>query len=376
MMFTRLLLNSGTKIHGSSGYKPISLLYCNINNTGCLSQHRGVASSGKTTGNTHKSASGRNSRFSNKKKYAQYARNGARDTSKDKIKKPQAPAKAKDIFDIVSTNIPSIFTVSGYERDETDPLIRWSKDSNALFNGNTEFLPPSYFNHQLPSHGIPEFAFVGKSNVGKSSLTSALLGSQTTVRISKQPGCTRSVNYFGFLKPKQPTLAGGTAGGGAGHCAYIVDMPGYGFAKNAKGEQTRWQSIVEGYITSRDQGVLRRVFILVDSRHGIKQADVEMMRLLNSGAIPYQIIFTKCDLVDMDTLQHTLTDAFDVIMSKDGIVCIPEVHVISTATGVGLHELKLVMTEIYRQNWAIGGPSYSEEAFSAGDMIVDSQQSR
>lgn len=143
------------------------------------------------------------------------------------------------------TSIPTVYTLK-----ELDPIISFSKTgkvSKSLFGSTMKYIPPSEFGYKLPNDGAPEFAFVGRSNVGKSSLVDCLLGNHKIVKISKEPGCTKSINYFAALKTRD----------GSNHLAYFVDLPGYGFAKTSKDEQVKWSKIIQSYLTTRDQTVLR-----------------------------------------------------------------------------------------------------------------------
>ena len=107
------------------------------------------------------------------------------------------------------------------------------------------YITPVEFGYQLPRTNVPEYAFIGRSNVGKSSLVNALLGNSKLVRVSKSPGCTQSVNYYALEKNKQsPTI-------------YLVDLPGYGYAKASKTDREAWRTTITGYLHSRMQGTLR-----------------------------------------------------------------------------------------------------------------------
>lgn len=144
---------------------------------------------------------------------------------------------------VLQTNATSIYTST-----PLDPIVdcdKWIGEARKMFGYPTKYCTPSDFNYKYPDNHVPEFAFVGRSNVGKSSLVGALLGDEKLVRTSKMPGCTRNVNYFAFFKGKNS------------HQTYMVDLPGYGFAKAAKTDKRKWQSYVEGYLRERHQTVLR-----------------------------------------------------------------------------------------------------------------------
>ena len=130
-----------------------------------------------------------------------------------------------------------------------------------------EFLPPA---------NRPEIAFAGRSNVGKSSLINALIGQGSLARTSNTPGRTQELNYYQCEEP-----------------LYLVDMPGYGFAKAPKDLVKRWTRLVKAYLAGRP--TLRRVFLLIDARHGLKPVDREIMSLLDTAGVVYQVVLTKTD---------------------------------------------------------------------------------
>lgn len=181
---------------------------------------------------------------------------------KPKAKTPWEPAgrrvNAKPIqqdFNIIESSIPSIVTCNLFDPDLSH-LKSWASDANRLFSLESVFVKPSVFDYKLPSHGNPEFAFIGRSNVGKSSLVNALLGNGSKLAyISKEPGCTRSVNFFAFVKDSE--VKNDIHSSIAGHVMYLVDLPGYGFAKASKKDQESWQAHIDNYIMQRDPSILR-----------------------------------------------------------------------------------------------------------------------
>ena len=128
----------------------------------------------------------------------------------------------------------------------------------------------------IPPTNFPEIAFAGRSNVGKSSLINAVTGRNSLVRTSKTPGCTKQLNFFNLDEK-----------------IYLVDMPGYGYAKQSKTTIAGWNKLIQQYLTGRPN--LQRIYLLIDSRHGFKNSDKEIMRLLDDKAVSYQIVFTKVD---------------------------------------------------------------------------------
>lgn len=139
---------------------------------------------------------------------------------------------------------------------------------------------------QLPHLTLPEVAFIGRSNVGKSSLLNALTNNGRLARTSQTPGATKQLNFFNVSD-----------------IMHLVDVPGYGYAKAAKKDVRKWQGTLFDYLRGRAQ--LARAFMLVDARHGIKDADKDMFTLLNDSAVSFQIVLTKIDKVTPDELAFT-----------------------------------------------------------------------
>lgn len=137
---------------------------------------------------------------------------------------------------------------------------------------------------QLPELHLPEVAFIGRSNVGKSSLLNALTNNGKLARTSQTPGATKQLNFFNVMD-----------------ILHLVDVPGYGYAKASKKDVKTWQGTLFAYLRGRSQ--LARAFMLVDSRHGIKEADTEMFKLLNDAAVSFQIVLTKTDKITPEELE-------------------------------------------------------------------------
>jgi GTP-binding protein len=147
-----------------------------------------------------------------------------------------------------------------------------------LFEGPCTFVKGVVAIDGLPNDGKPEIAFAGRSNVGKSSLINALTGQKSLARVSVTPGRTRELNFF--------TL-------GKGDAFYLVDMPGYGYARASKAEVKGWTRLIQDYLKGRRE--LKRVFLLIDARHGLKASDREIMTLMDEAAVSYQGVLTKAD---------------------------------------------------------------------------------
>ncbi len=157
-----------------------------------------------------------------------------------------------------------------------------------LFNKKCDFVLSVANLNQLPDGDRVEVAFAGRSNVGKSSLINALFGQKKLAKTSSTPGRTQQLNYFN-LDDK----------------LYLVDLPGYGFAKAPKDIVKNWQKLINFYLVGR--ATLRRVFLLIDSRHGIKKIDEEIMEMLDKAAVTYQIVLTKIDKISAKELEKVLT---------------------------------------------------------------------
>ncbi|MEZ5776169.1 MAG: ribosome biogenesis GTP-binding protein YihA/YsxC [Hyphomicrobiaceae bacterium] len=178
----------------------------------------------------------------------------------------------------------------------------------------------------LPEPLGPEIAFAGRSNVGKSSLINAVTARRGLARTSNTPGRTQELNFF---------VAEGVA-------LSIVDMPGYGFASAPKPLVDAWTRLIRAYL--RGRVTLRRVFLLVDSRHGVKANDEEMMALLDEAAVPYQVVLTKCDKPGSKALAATLADTAARIARRPA--AFPIVLVTSSEKGTGIDELRAAIAGI------------------------------
>ena len=173
---------------------------------------------------------------------------------------------------------------------------------------------------QLPAGDRPEFAFAGRSNVGKSSLVNALTGRNKLARSSAEPGRTRELNYF--------DLGEGTA--------WMVDLPGYGYAKVSRTQAEAWMALTRDYL--RGRAALRRVFLLIDSRRGIMAPDTEMMDMLDASAVNYQIVLTKIDKLKSGQAARVQADTEAAIKTHGAAH--PCVHLTSSEKGSGLAELR------------------------------------
>jgi GTP-binding protein len=190
-----------------------------------------------------------------------------------------------------------------------------------LFAGPIEFLKSAPELQFLPDPTVPEVAFAGRSNVGKSSLLNALTNRKGLARTSNTPGRTQELNFFDVGDPLQLRL---------------VDMPGYGFAEAPKDLVRRWRYLVNDYL--RGRAVLKRALVLVDSRHGLKDVDREIMAMLDDAAVGYHLVMTKEDKVKASAL-GAIYEATMVEAAKHPAAH-PSIFTTSSETGSGIAELR------------------------------------
>jgi len=191
-----------------------------------------------------------------------------------------------------------------------------------LFAGQVEFLKGVVAMDGLPPADRAEVCFAGRSNVGKSSLINALTGRKGLARASNTPGRTQEINYF--------TL-------GADH--YLVDLPGYGFAEAPVAVVKRWQALLRAYLAGRQ--TLRRAFVLVDARHGIKPVDEEIMALLDTAAVTFQCVLTKADKVKPQDQERMLAQVRGKLATHPA--AFPEILLTSSEKGEGLETLRAII---------------------------------
>ncbi len=189
-----------------------------------------------------------------------------------------------------------------------------------LFNSDMVQFRLGVANHDgFPLAEIPEVCFAGRSNVGKSSLINALTNRHGLARASNTPGRTQELNYFGIADKLN-----------------LVDLPGYGFAEAPKKKVDIWNALIRDYMQGRRQ--LRRVFILIDSRHGVKELDKEIFAMLDKAGVNYQIVLTKIDKISKAALDKIISDA--TIISEKFIAVHPKILVTSSEERIGLDMLR------------------------------------
>lgn len=201
-----------------------------------------------------------------------------------------------------------------------------TEDARKLFAGPVSFLKSAPELRFLPDAEVPEVAFAGRSNVGKSSLLNALTNRNALARTSNTPGRTQELNFFDVGEPLALRL---------------VDMPGYGFAKAPKDMVRKWRYLVNDYL--RGRMVLKRALVLIDSRHGIKEVDRDILKMLDDAAVSYRIVLTKADKVKATELADVRARTEEEARKRPAAH--PDILSTSSEGGMGIAELRAAVLE-------------------------------
>lgn len=191
-----------------------------------------------------------------------------------------------------------------------------------LFAGPVDFVKGVVAMNGLPPADRVEVCFAGRSNVGKSSLINALTGRKALARASNTPGRTQEINYFAL-----------------GDQRYLVDLPGYGYAEAPVAVVAKWQDLLKNYLSGR--ATLRRAFVLVDTRHGVKKVDEEIMTLLDKSAVTFQVVMTKADKVSLAERDKVLAQVRGALSKHPASY--PEIVLTSSEKGDGIETLRAII---------------------------------
>lgn len=206
-----------------------------------------------------------------------------------------------------------------------EPTAEERETGRLMFAGPIEFLKGAVAMDGLPPADRLEVCFAGRSNVGKSSLINALTGRKNLARASNTPGRTQEINYFTVDEDR-----------------YLVDLPGYGFAEAPKAIVEKWQRLLKAYLAGRQ--TLRRAFVLIDTRHGIKAVDEEILTLLDRSAVTFQVVLTKADKVkelDRDAIFAQVRAAL-----QKHPAAFPEIVLTSSEKGEGIETLRAIIASL------------------------------
>jgi GTP-binding protein len=206
-----------------------------------------------------------------------------------------------------------------------EPSAEDRETGRLLFAGPIDFVKGAVAMDGLPPADRPEICFAGRSNVGKSSLINALTGRKNLARASNTPGRTQEINYFT-----------------AADSRYLVDLPGYGYAEAPKPVVEKWQRLLKAYLAGRP--TLRRAFVLIDTRHGIKDVDAEILTLLDRSAVAFQVVLTKADkvkAVDRDAIFAQVRAAL-----QRHPAAFPEIVMTSSEKGDGIETLRAIIATL------------------------------
>jgi GTP-binding protein len=203
-----------------------------------------------------------------------------------------------------------------------EPDFEPKEKGRLLFAGPVDFLKGVVAMVHMPPADRLEVCFAGRSNVGKSSLINALTGRKNLARASNTPGRTQEINFF--------TL---------GEERYLVDLPGYGYAEAPVAVVAKWQALLKQYLAGRQ--TLRRAFVLIDTRHGVKDVDEEILTLLDKSAVTFQVVMTKADKVNAATREANIAQVQAAL--KKHPAAYPEIVLTSSEKGEGIESLRAII---------------------------------
>lgn len=206
-----------------------------------------------------------------------------------------------------------------------EPSAEEREAGRLMFTGPIDFVKGVVAMDGLPPPDRLEVCFAGRSNVGKSSLINALTGRKNLARASNTPGRTQEINYFT-----------------AGDSRYLVDLPGYGFAEAPKAIVEKWQRLLKSYLAGRQ--TLRRAFVLIDTRHGIKAVDEEILTLLDRSAVTFQVVLTKADKVKTSDHAAIVTQVRAALQKHPAAY--PEIVMTSSEKGDGVETLRAIIASL------------------------------
>ena len=198
---------------------------------------------------------------------------------------------------------------------------KWLKEGQYLFTQPCNFVMSAQTVDHLPDPDLPEVAFVGRSNVGKSSIINALTRRKDLARTSDTPGRTQLLNFFNLADR-----------------VMLVDMPGYGYAKAPNDMIKQWTKLIHAYLVGRSN--LKRVYVLIDSRHGLKISDHTLFQVLDKAAVSYQIVLTKTDKLKPHQAEAISTEVMGQIKLKKYVAAYPYILATSSRKGDGIDLVK------------------------------------
>ncbi|MBD1204603.1 MAG: YihA family ribosome biogenesis GTP-binding protein [Rhodobacteraceae bacterium] len=206
-----------------------------------------------------------------------------------------------------------------------DPTDEARETGRLMFAGPVTFVKGVVAMSGLPPADRLEVCFAGRSNVGKSSLINALTGRKTLARASNTPGRTQEINYFAL-----------------GESRYMTDLPGYGYAEAPVATVRKWQELLKSYLSGRQ--TLRRAFVLVDARHGVKAVDEDILKLLDRSAVTFQAVLTKVDKIHRAEREAVIEQVKGALAKHPAAY--PEIVVTSSEKGEGIETLRAIIATL------------------------------